>query len=196
MANLKTFTHISIDIMDDVEKMDVDIEAGSGCEPEQINHLDSRMKDFIHAAKIWNRMSLSQREAYRNIYDDEEHSPSCAQMDESVYDSEDDYPMNDVVKAPRCTQRKRVKSPIHKTTAKCCNQQNGKRKKPKKWVKPGPVTNNAYLNFVRTIRRKYCGLQPKQLVILAAYEWRTLSDAKKEKYRRQARHYLPYIIRT
>ncbi|EDW05248.2 uncharacterized protein Dmoj_GI21866 [Drosophila mojavensis] len=174
--------------MDEEEKMDVDIEAGSGCEPEQINQHDSRMKNYIRAAKIWNRMPLHQREAYRNIYDDTEHSPSCVEMDESDYDSEDDCPMNDpnVGKAPRYTQRKRINSPIHKTTAKCVNQPRGKRKKPKKWVKPGPVTNNAYLNFVRTIRRKYCGLQPKQLVILAAYEWRNLSDSKKEKYRRQA----------
>ncbi|XP_030241691.1 protamine-like [Drosophila navojoa] len=160
--------------MDEEEKMDVDIATGSGCEPEQLNHHDSRMKNFIHAAKIWNRMPFYQREAYRNIYDDAEHSPSCVMMDVSDYDSQDDYPMHDpnAGKAPRY--------------AKCANKQSAKRKKPKKWIKPGPVTNNAYLNFVRTVRRKYCGLQPKQLVILAAYEWRNLSDSKKEKYRRQA----------
>ncbi|TDG45204.1 hypothetical protein AWZ03_008359 [Drosophila navojoa] len=60
--------------------------------------------------------------------------------------------------------------------AKCANKQSAKRKKPKKWIKPGPVTNNAYLNFVRTVRRKYCGLQPKQL----AYEISAIEREKRQ----------------
>ncbi|KAH8291281.1 hypothetical protein KR054_010324 [Drosophila jambulina] len=55
-----------------------------------------------------------------------------------------------------------------------------------KCSKPGPLTNNGYLNFIRTFRRKNCGLPPRELVSKAAKAWNSLPENVKDKYRRQA----------
>ncbi|XP_020801338.1 protamine-like [Drosophila serrata] len=55
-----------------------------------------------------------------------------------------------------------------------------------KCSKPGPITNNGYLNFIRSFRRKNCGLMPRELVSKAAKAWNCLPEKTKDKYRRQA----------
>ncbi|XP_030386863.1 protamine-like [Scaptodrosophila lebanonensis] len=58
--------------------------------------------------------------------------------------------------------------------------------KRKRCSKPGPVTNNGYMNFIRAFRKKHCGLQPKELIMNAARAWCRLSEQKKYRYRRMA----------
>lgn len=50
--------------------------------------------------------------------------------------------------------------------------------------RPGPITNNGYLNFLRIYRQKHCGLKPRELVMRAARAWCRLPECKKENYRR------------
>ncbi|XP_046868756.1 protamine-like isoform X2 [Drosophila willistoni] len=49
-----------------------------------------------------------------------------------------------------------------------------------------PVMNNGYLNFVRSFRKKHCGLKPQELIKMAARAWCSLSEYKKNRYRRKA----------
>ncbi|KRG00434.1 uncharacterized protein Dwil_GK27554 [Drosophila willistoni] len=51
-----------------------------------------------------------------------------------------------------------------------------------------PVMNNGYLNFVRSFRKKHCGLKPQELIKIAARAWCSLSEDKKNRYRRMARN--------
>ena len=55
-----------------------------------------------------------------------------------------------------------------------------------KCSKQGPVTNNAYLNFVRFFRKKHCDLKPQELIPEAAKAWARLSENRKDRYRRMA----------
>lgn len=57
-------------------------------------------------------------------------------------------------------------------------------KKRIKCSKPGPIMNNGYLNFVRSFRRKHCGLKPQELIQMAARAWCSLPEEKKDRYRR------------
>ncbi|XP_052852547.1 histone-like protein 18C [Drosophila gunungcola] len=53
-------------------------------------------------------------------------------------------------------------------------------------TKPGPVTNNGYLNFVREFRKRNCDLKPQELIAKAARAWQNLSEENKNRYRRMA----------
>ncbi|XP_014093726.1 protamine-like protein 99C [Bactrocera oleae] len=59
-------------------------------------------------------------------------------------------------------------------------------RKRKRCMKPGPVTANAYLNFLRAYRRKHCGLSPQETVQKGARRWCSLSPECKRRYMRQA----------
>lgn len=87
---------------------------------------------------------------------------------------------------PSCSKPKRS-CPKPK---RCCPKPKPRCPKPcpkkMKCQKPGPVTNNGYLNFLRAYRRKHCGLKPKDLVMKAARAWCRLSECQKDYYRRQA----------
>lgn len=179
---------MDVDMDEDVKMLD------SENRSERTNQTDPRLKHLINAAKLWNRMPLKGKEAYRSGHNDTRNRQKQSCME---FCDEADCPMtsSDDMRCPRRSRGQRAKPQAHKTTTKCAQPAVRKRKKPNKWVKPGPITNNAYLNFVRTVRRKYCGLLAKQLVMLAAQQWRCLSESKKQRYRRQARQlYLPIIL--
>lgn len=56
----------------------------------------------------------------------------------------------------------------------------------RKCMRPGPVTNNGYLNFLREYRKKCCGLSAVETVVRGAEQWNQLSQAEKDKYRDKA----------
>ncbi|XP_011189239.1 protamine [Zeugodacus cucurbitae] len=56
----------------------------------------------------------------------------------------------------------------------------------KRCMKPGPVTANAYLNFLRAYRRRHCGLSPQETVKKGARRWCSLAPECKRRYMRQA----------
>ncbi|XP_020798336.1 protamine-like [Drosophila serrata] len=60
------------------------------------------------------------------------------------------------------------------------------KKSPIKCSRPGPITNNGYLNFLRDFRKTHCGLKPRELIIRAARSWNRLCESKKDHYRRMA----------
>lgn len=56
-----------------------------------------------------------------------------------------------------------------------------------KCMRLGRVTNNAYLNFLRSFRRKHCGLSPQEVIRRGARKWCLLTPEQKEPYYRMAR---------
>ncbi|XP_030561680.1 protamine-like [Drosophila novamexicana] len=151
-------------------------------------------EDLVHCATVWNRMTFEEKEKYRNIDNcntsNIETVDPVSSMELCKEDDADDTILDPFCpEKPSCSRSLKPRCTTRRTKRNICQPRKRKRRfgvKRKKWVKPGPITNNPYLNFVRTVRRRYCGLLPKQLVILAAYEWRCLSDNKKLRYRRQA----------
>ena len=63
-----------------------------------------------------------------------------------------------------------------------------------KCMRPGPITSNGYLNFLREYRKKRCGLTAVQTVVCGAKEWNCLSCAQKKKYRLMVCSYSQYSI--
>ncbi|KAM7347855.1 uncharacterized protein ACRADG_007340 [Cochliomyia hominivorax] len=59
-------------------------------------------------------------------------------------------------------------------------------KSGKKCMRPGPITNNGYLNFLRVYRKTCCGMSPQETVIRGAEKWMSLSEREREKYNRMA----------
>ncbi|XP_067636598.1 protamine-like protein 99C [Eurosta solidaginis] len=59
-------------------------------------------------------------------------------------------------------------------------------RKRKRCMKPGPLTANAYLNFLRAYKRKHCGLSPQETVRKGARKWCSLSPECRRRYMRQA----------
>ncbi|XP_017481097.1 PREDICTED: protamine-like [Rhagoletis zephyria] len=60
------------------------------------------------------------------------------------------------------------------------------RSRRKRCMKPGPVTANAFLNFLRAYRRKHCGLSPQEAVKKGARRWCSMAPECKRRYMRQA----------
>ncbi|KAK9695047.1 Protamine and protamine like [Popillia japonica] len=52
--------------------------------------------------------------------------------------------------------------------------------------KPGPVTRNPFLNFLRDYRKKHCGKTVVQIARDGAKEWRCMSEQQKEQYIKSA----------
>ncbi|XP_032595308.1 protamine-like [Drosophila grimshawi] len=83
----------------------------------------------------------------------------------------------------------RSKCASRKRKSNACSKRKSKKRtaaKIKYAHSPGPMTNNAFLNYLRHVRRKYCGLSVGQLSKLASKQWRCMSDKEKERYRNQA----------
>jgi len=74
----------------------------------------------------------------------------------------------------------------------CPKRQNRCGARPK-CSKPGPVTNNGYLNFVRSFRKKHCGLKPQELISEAAKAWTKLPEEKKDRYRRMVIYFIRFL---
>lgn len=56
-----------------------------------------------------------------------------------------------------------------------------------KCMRPGPITTNGYLNFLREYRKKHCGLSAVETVRQGAAEWNKLSEQEKNRYTQQVR---------
>ncbi|XP_065366190.1 protamine-like [Calliphora vicina] len=56
----------------------------------------------------------------------------------------------------------------------------------KRCMRPGPITNNGYLNFLRDYRKQCCGMSPTETIRRGALRWMKLSEKEKEKYNRLA----------
>lgn len=55
-------------------------------------------------------------------------------------------------------------------------------KKPRKPCKPGILTRNAFMNFVRKIREEQCGLSQPEIVKEAAKQWKLMTTEQKSQY--------------
>lgn len=51
---------------------------------------------------------------------------------------------------------------------------------------PGVLTNNPWLNFLRYVRTKYCGIRQRELFQRAASLWESMSEDEKQPFRRLA----------
>lgn len=52
-----------------------------------------------------------------------------------------------------------------------------------KCMRPGPMTRNGYLNFLREYRQKHCGLTAVETVRQGAFAWNKLSQEEKNRYK-------------
>ncbi|XP_056635511.1 protamine-like [Diorhabda sublineata] len=52
--------------------------------------------------------------------------------------------------------------------------------------RPGPKTNNPFLNFMRVFRRKYCGKPMSELAIEGAKCWCQMTPDQKRRFYREA----------
>ncbi|XP_068140741.1 protamine-like protein 99C isoform X2 [Drosophila tropicalis] len=86
-------------------------------------------------------------------------------------------------KRPACPKKRKPACPKKRKTCRP-KRRNPCAKKRVKCSKPGPIMNNGYLNFVRSFRRKHCGLKPQELIQQAARAWCNLPEEKKDRYRR------------
>ncbi|KAH8353612.1 hypothetical protein KR084_012166 [Drosophila pseudotakahashii] len=94
-------------------------------------------------------------------------------------------PRKSCAKPRKACAKPRKSCAARQRKAACSKPRRSPCAKPK-CSKPGPVTNNGYLNFVRSFRKKHCGLKPQELIIEAAKAWSKLSEEKKDRYRRMA----------
>ncbi|XP_037936088.1 histone-like protein 18C [Teleopsis dalmanni] len=88
-------------------------------------------------------------------------------------------------KKPKCPKKK--KNPCKKKKPRCPKKKKKScgAKKPK-CTQPGPLTNNAYLNYLRYFRRNNCGLEPKEIIKKAAKCWCKLPPEKRLRFEKQA----------
>lgn len=84
-------------------------------------------------------------------------------------------------------KRRSLSSRKRKKTPQCGNRRKrrSRGKKRKRCMKPGPLTNNPYLNFLRSYRRKHCGLTPQELIQKGARKWVSMTPEQQARYRRQ-----------
>ncbi|XP_032592358.1 uncharacterized protein LOC116805310 isoform X2 [Drosophila grimshawi] len=54
-----------------------------------------------------------------------------------------------------------------------------------KCQRPFPKTGNGFLNFLRSFRRKNCGLSPIEMIRKFGAAWNELPESYKDRYRRQ-----------
>lgn len=97
-------------------------------------------------------------------------------------------------KSRRPRKRSSCKRPSRSRSKSACKKRkrsrsrsSSKRKKSKCGVRPGPMTNNGYLNFLRWFRRKNVGMNAREIVKRGARMWCSLSAEEKAPYRRMVR---------
>nr|XP_017007108.2 protamine-like protein 99C [Drosophila takahashii] len=150
--------------------------------------------DFAEeSARCWKRMSQEEKNSYRGshmrlnaMYMDDESAKRLSEMCNHPMGKQRSAPREKSCSSPRksCAKPRKSCAARHRKAA-CSKPRRSPCAKPK-CSKPGPVTNNGYLNFVRSFRKKHCGLKPQELIIEAAKAWSKLSEEKKDRYRRMA----------
>ncbi|KAH8295071.1 hypothetical protein KR018_006675, partial [Drosophila ironensis] len=153
----------------------------------------------LEGSREWRRLPREQHEFYR--CQDTDSEPNDVQVSKDSIASEVSMPDNSDgllcrnARKKSCSRKKsackRKKRACKRKKRACKPKKSACRRKKracrrKKCSKPGPVTNNPYLNFVRAYRKKHCGLKPNDLIRKAARAWCRLSEEKKDVYRRMA----------
>ncbi|EDV57978.2 protamine-like protein 99C [Drosophila erecta] len=152
-------------------------------------------------AKSWKEMSEEEKNHYRHMPDPKIGVISMCLEDEKPKGLNEmcNQAMGRCPRKSSCAKPKkscakpRRKAACAKPRVTCAKPKRSacKPKKEKscprvKCSKQGPVTNNGYLNFVRSFRKKHCDLKPQELITEAAKAWAKLPEEKKDRYRRMA----------
>ncbi|XP_017058879.1 histone-like protein 18C [Drosophila ficusphila] len=165
------------------------------------------------AAKSWKNLSEDEKKCFRNLEIADiavmaMNTPkSCLLCYPMVKDTPKpcllcNYPMAKDKSKKSCGQPRKSREKPMKSCATPSRKLACRKPKPRKAAcapkkkdecetgvkcsRPGPVTNNGYLNFLRSYRKHHCGLKPRELVQQGAQAWRALSEEKKNRYRRMA----------
>ncbi|XP_030371031.1 protamine-like isoform X2 [Scaptodrosophila lebanonensis] len=83
-------------------------------------------------------------------------------------------------KRPACPKKKKPACPKRKKPT--CKPKKKPTCKPK-CMRPGPIMNNGFLNFMREFRMQNCGLTAPQALKKGARAWCKLPECEKQKYR-------------
>ncbi|XP_016956523.1 protamine-like protein 99C [Drosophila biarmipes] len=170
----------------------------------------SWMQFAEECARTWKKMSQKEKNSYRDMADGalQDHAMCVDEEDPQRSSDMCNHPMGRKPRSekscakpmkscarPRkscATPRKRAacakprKPACARPRKSACAKRENKCGSRPKCSKPGPVTNNGYLNFVRSFRKKHCGLKPQELIMEAAKAWSRLPEEKKDRYRRMA----------
>ncbi|XP_037709853.1 histone-like protein 18C [Drosophila subpulchrella] len=167
----------------------------------------SWMQFAEESARSWKKMSQKEKNSYRDMDNAFEDNAMCVDEDRQRSSEMCNHPMGKQSKSKSCAKPVRSCPKPRKSCAKprkkaaCGKPKRSASAKPRKPAcpkrqskcgtrpkcsKPGPVTNNGYLNFVRSFRKKHCGLKPQELIMEAAKAWSKLPEEKKDRYRRMA----------
>ncbi|XP_054730977.1 protamine-like [Anastrepha obliqua] len=153
------------------------------------------VQTVIQGAKAWNRLSCKQKAKYRAM------GCKSARRKRKRRSCRPKRRRRSGCRKKRrrrrgCRPKKRRRSGCRKKRRpkrrRSCRRRSRPRRrrggcrKRKRCMKPGPVTANAYLNFLRSFRRKHCGLTPREAVKKGARKWCSLSPEAKRRYMRQA----------
>ncbi|XP_037936096.1 protamine-like [Teleopsis dalmanni] len=137
---------------------------------------------------VWNTFSNSRKKFYRELGDacggcpKKKKKNPCKKKKPACPKKKPKCPK----KKPRCPKKKK-KNPCKKKKPRCPKKKKKTcgAKKPK-CTNPGPLTNNAYLNYLRYFRRNNCGLEPKDIIKQAAKCWCKLPPEKRLRFEKQA----------
>uniref|UniRef100_W8C5A7 Protamine n=1 Tax=Ceratitis capitata TaxID=7213 RepID=W8C5A7_CERCA len=152
----------------------------------------SAVETVRQGAKLWNRLSCKQKDKYRLMgRNARPRRRRCAPKRKRRSCAPRRRKRRSCARKrrrPRCGKRRRPKR-----RRSCRPKRSRPRRRPrgcsrrrKRCMKPGPVTANAFLNFLRAYRRKHCGLTPQETVKKGARRWCSLSPECKRRYMRQA----------
>ncbi|GJQ73198.1 hypothetical protein Trydic_g13581 [Trypoxylus dichotomus] len=67
------------------------------------------------------------------------------------------------------------------------NKMTSRKGSPSKSHRPGRLTRNPFLNFLREYRRTHCNMSMIQIACEGAKEWRSMTDEQKQQYARRSK---------
>ncbi|XP_037936030.1 protamine-like [Teleopsis dalmanni] len=151
----------------------------------------SAIQIVVAGARRWNCMSDKNKKKYKCP---QPKKNPCAKKKKKCAPKKKTCPKK---KKKACPKKKKSCPPKKKSCPKkkkaCPKKKKACPKKKKacgakkpKCTNPGPITNNAYLNYIRTFRRKNCGLDPREIFKKAAKCWCKLTPEQRLRYQKQA----------
>ncbi|CAH1116116.1 unnamed protein product [Phaedon cochleariae] len=85
-----------------------------------------------------------------------------------------------------CNKSKQKKTRSSRSRSSKSQKCSSRSTKKKRCARPGRVTNNPFLNFLREFRKKHCGWSITKVAVEGAKAWCAMDPKSKEKYYREA----------
>ncbi|XP_037938748.1 uncharacterized protein LOC119671930 [Teleopsis dalmanni] len=135
-------------------------------------------------AKLWNLLTPEQKQKYCKKLPKKRKNPNqaaCARNPPKKRKNSCKKRKKKIV----CAQKKKQVKPRCGPSTPARKRKRKKAKKDK-CMKPGPITNNPFLNYIRYFKKQNCGLSPRETVRRAASTWNRMTPEQKNKFQVQA----------